>query len=92
MRAFIRPQSICDYNQERVDEFIDVFNDEIRKITWVKADDTKITLNTSLDNIPVLTSSDWIQAVDQASENGYYLTYTLDEHDSTTYELSLKKY
>jgi hypothetical protein len=66
-------------NPENIELFVDTFNEAIRA--------GELTLNTGLDQIPILNDKEFIKVFRDASDEGWILTWTADDHNTVTYRM-----
>ena len=80
MKEFVSIKPAKDkISKSRLDEFVDIFNKKLNK--------GETTANTGIDFIPYLNHSEFTEAVIQAAKNGYILTSSPDNYQTTTYKL-----
>ena len=81
MKSFIeQPEIKYTVDNDKIDRFIDVFNENIKK--------HKLHINDVLDGFDRLNKLEFEEVKRQAYKNGYEFTELADNYQSTSYKLT----
>jgi hypothetical protein len=92
MTTFIKADSVKTtkekINEGRVNDFIEAFNNYIKRGRRTKRVSDNFSLNNILDDLPMINNSEFECAVKLANEAGWVLTKYSDNYQTTSFKMS----